>query len=328
MLMGEIRTEKVSQELAYWLALNQRSYYFSSRVIVDAIGDLTLKDLWHTDRSILAQKSFSTRTLEEFDKLRAGSALQESERLLQQLVHSGINLFAYTDPSYPQQLKDLPSSVIPPLLLFHKGTLKDFSKSVAVVGTRNPTFRGRTMARKTARALAEEGYAIVSGLARGIDVEAHCGALEAKQGKTVAVLAWFDPIYPDEHSELVKEIESRGARISENYFKAFGSMTGAKFVERNRITSGISKCVVVIETGEDGGTIRQAELAHQEKRPIFVLSPKENERASRGFSKIVEKHGGTPFKDPDDLLDKINSNQLRPEKTLSRYSLDDQTKLS
>lgn len=125
----------------------------------------------------------------------------------------------------------------------------------------------------------------------------------------------------------MKEIESRGARISENFTKAFGTMTPAKFVERNRITSGISEFVIIIETGVDGGTMRQAELAKRENKPIFVLAPKQNERATQGFVAIVEKHSGIPFQDVDDLLDKIREKKLKPERKLSQFSLDDQNQL-
>ncbi|MGI0015934.1 MAG: DNA-processing protein DprA, partial [Nitrososphaera sp.] len=233
----------------------------------------------------------------------------------------------YADPRYPPQLRNIASVMNPPLLLFHRGTEFGFENCAAVVGTRVCTFHGRSMARRIGKKFGDMGFTVVSGLARGADVEAHMGALESKSGKTISVLAWFTPIYPDEHSELAKDIERRGARISENYEKDFGSMTPSKFVERNRITSGLSKFIVIIETGEDGGTVRQAELANRQNKPVFVFNPKENERAGKGYSAIIEKNNGIPFADLDELLDKIKEGKLEPERTLSQYSLDRQLTL-
>ena len=331
MLIGDINAKDsvAYDELAYWLALNQRSNYFSPRVVSQALLESgeSLKDLWYANTDILSRSGFSGRAKDEFDKIRSSSSLEESNRIVEDCYRQGINIFRFIDEEYPQQLRETPSSIIPPLILFHKGSLKDFSNCVAIVGTRDSTFRGRSMARKIARALADDGFTIVSGLARGTDVEAHMGALESKKGKTIAVLAWFDPVYPEEHTELVKEIEERGARISENLRKSFGSMTPAKFVERNRITSGISKFIIITETGEDGGTMRQAELAKRENRPIFVMAPKRNERIGQGFQVIMERHNGISFSDVDDLLDKIKANKLEPDKKLSQFSLNEQSKL-
>jgi len=317
----------VSKDLPIWLALNQKSYYFPAKVVARAIEQLSsLEDLWQSNDTILESVGFDKKSIKELAKIRSDSTIQECERLINVLTIRSVKVIRFIDEEYPKQLKDTKISD-PPLLIFHKGSEINFNKCAAIVGTRNPTFYGRSMARKIAKTLADEEFIIVSGLARGIDIESHCGALESKHGKTIAVLAWFDPIYPDEHSELVKDIERRGARISENYQKAFGSMTPNKFVERNRITSALSDFIIIVETGEDGGTVRQAELAYKQNKPVFVLSPKENERASRGFTLIMEKYNGISFRDTDDLLDRINENKLSPEKRLSQFNLDPQMKL-
>jgi DNA processing protein len=157
------------------------------------------------------------------------------------------------------------------------------------------------MARKIAKSLAENGFTVVSGLARGIDEWAHCGALEVSRGKTIAVLAWIDPIYPDEHRELASDLQKRGAILSENFRQPLDRSTPARFVQRNRITSGISKCVIAIESDEEGGTVHQVRIALSQKRKVLALQPKGNERAKRGF-KVFTDLGATAVRSTNDIL--------------------------
>ncbi|MFI5450417.1 MAG: DNA-processing protein DprA, partial [Candidatus Bathyarchaeia archaeon] len=203
MLIGEPNAKEspTYPELAYWLALNQRSNYFSPHVLARAleVTGRSLQELWRADKNTLARAGFGSKTVDEFVKVRSSSIVAETSKTVQSLEKQGIDIIRFIDGDYPQQLRDIPSSVIPPLILFHKGNLRDFSNCVGIVGTRDATFRGRSMARKIAKVLADDGFTIVSGLARGTDVEAHMGALESRKGKTIAVLAWFDPVYPEEH---------------------------------------------------------------------------------------------------------------------------------
>jgi len=213
----------------------------------------------------------------------------------------------YVDKIYPTSLKDLGKSLDgPPLVLLHKGSLYNFDDCVAIVGTRESSHYGHVMARKLAKTIAKSGYTIVSGLARGTDTEAHCGALEVPRGKTIAVLAWMNPIYPPENVELAKDIVARGTLLSESYLKPsskFGRLTPGKFVERNRITSGISRCVIAVESGKEGGTVHQVRIALSQGRKVFAVKPKSgNQRAKEGY-KIFLDMGATPINSAKPVLD-------------------------
>ncbi|MDG6904612.1 MAG: DNA-protecting protein DprA [Nitrososphaerota archaeon] len=316
-------------DIPFWLALNERSYSFPTETIDRALGHLkTISNLWGASEDNLINVGFDKKTIVALNKVKANFQLKEYQRVATNLMRNDINVIKFTDKAYPRTLLSIQGILGPPLLIFAKGQYLNFNNCVAIVGTRNCSFYGRTIARKLSKKLADKGYTIVSGLARGVDEEAHCGALESKYGRTLAVLPWLDPIYPEEHSELMKDIEQRGARLSENYAKSFGPLTPGKFVERNRITSGISKFVIAIETDVEGGTIRQAELATAQNRPIFALRPKDNERARRGHNVLITKFGAIEFSEEKDLLQKIRENKLEPERALEEYGSAPQLKLS
>jgi DNA processing protein len=321
------RGKPSGDDLPYWLGLSQKPALFPAQLIQEAVARLSsIQALWSASEAQLINIGFDKKSINEIARMMAGSSAKELEAQADELRNQKIRLITILDKDYPARLRLIHTLTGPPIVLVHKGSATDFSNCVAIVGTRNASFRGRTVARNLARKLSSSGFTIVSGLARGIDVEAHMGALESRNGKTIAVLPWFEPIYPEEHSELVKEIESRGARISEIYQKPLSALTPVKFVERNRITSGLSRFVVIVETGEDGGTIRQAELARRQNKAIFMLNSKENGRAKSGHSAVIEKYNGVPFDDVDDLLEKVDA---RYERTphLSEFGDDEQRKL-
>jgi DNA processing protein len=206
------------------------------------------------------------------------------------------------------------------LFVLHKGPLFNFDDCIAIVGTRDPSFYGRMMARRISKSLASKGYTIASGLARGIDEWAHCGALEAPRGRTIAVLAWMDPIYPSEHRQLADDIIKKGAIISERFMNPKDRSGPSKFVQRNRITSGISRCVIAVESGKEGGTIHQIRIALDQRRKVFALKPKEsNKRAKEGFNVFMDM-GATPIKSARDLLKHLQEDLPGKERKLDSFS--------
>jgi DNA processing protein len=160
---------------------------------------------------------------------------------------------------------------------------------------------------------AEKGFVIVSGFARGVDTEAHLGALD-NSGKTIAVLpSGVLDIYPKENLKLAEDIIINGALISE--ISSLERINKTRFIDRNRITSGISKCVVVIESNEDGGTLQQVNIARNQGRRVFVLQPRDTDPdAIRGFNKIISL-GGEPFATPDEILKMLIQNTESSTKT-------------
>jgi len=304
-------------EEAYWLALQDTHWLISTRKVVRYFYELgSLRSLWAAPYSYLREMGLDDQTIRKFNKHKELTQPENLSRTLKTLEQMQVKLIRYVDKEYPQMLRNTMED--PPLLILHKGSLTNFDKCVAIVGTRNASFYGRMMARKLSKAIASKGYTIVSGLARGIDEWAHCGALEASRGRTVAVLAWMDPVYPSEHSELLKDIQQRGAVLSERLQKPFGKYVPAKFVQRNRITSGLSCCVIAVESDEEGGSIHQVKIALSQRRKVFALKPRNNERAKRGF-KVFMDIGATPVKSSKEILDFLK--QQRPS-TMEEVRLD------
>ncbi len=291
-------------EHVYWLALSEKPWLVPAEKAEQAYRDLgSLVALWDAPVPYLQGLDLSEAKIREFSAHKSQTNLLDFSKQLENLRKRGIRVIKYIDQNYPARLKQSSKSLEgPPLVILHKGTLLDFDRCVAIVGTRDCSFHGRVMARRLAKALSSKGYTIVSGLARGVDVEVHCGALEARKGTTIAVLAWIDPIYPAEHTQLARDIEKRGSLLSERFTSPFGKVAPSRFVERNRITSGISRCVIAIESDIEGGTVHQVDYALAQGREVFALIPANNDRARRGFELFIGK-GASPLKNVDDVLE-------------------------
>lgn len=223
-------------------------------------------------------------------------------RLIQTYLNRDVKILTFWDDDYPQSLRGIPE---PPLILYVRGRVFPGSDRIAIVGTRLASERGLELSHKFGRELAEEGHTIVSGLAAGIDTAAHEGALEGGSA-TIAVLGGHvDHIYPKENDRLVAKILENGSIVSEITPQA--EIGKGRFVERNRITSGLSEAVVIIETGKSGGTIRQAEYAKSQKRPIYVVDHGRFERreSEEGFWHLV-RLGAIPIRRPAELSEIIS----------------------
>lgn len=186
---------------------------------------------------------------------------------IQRWREAGVEMIPATDARYPARLHDLPDA---PATLFVRGNwLPDDSLHAAIIGTRQPSAQGTAVAQALAFKLAAEGYTIVSGLALGIDRQAHQGALLAT-GRTVAVLgSGVLRIYPQQHYNLAQQIEQAGALVSE--VAPTASPSSVRLVARNRIISGLSNAVFVVETATDGGAMHAARRAREQGRPLYVL---------------------------------------------------------
>ncbi len=197
----------------------------------------------------------------------AQSALQDAEKELEKAEKAGCRLVSLESEEYPPLLKQIPDA---PLVLYVRGDAKVLSQfAVAMVGTRKPSAYGSSVAHRLAHDLAERQLLVVSGLARGIDSASHRGALEAK-GKTVAVLgSGIDVIYPRENKRLADEIAKSGAVMTE--FPMGTGPTPENFPIRNRIISGLSLGVIVVEAAEYSGSLITARLAVDQNREVFAV---------------------------------------------------------
>ena len=192
---------------------------------------------------------------------------QEIEREIQSLERPDYHLVPFDSPAYPPLLKQVPA---PPPCLFVRGDPEVLAGcQVAIVGSRKPTMDGRRDARYFAGQLAAHGVTVTSGLARGIDTEAHRGAL-GQQGRTVAVLgSGLDRIYPEANAELADRISESGALLSE--FPLSWRPLPFNFPRRNRIISGLSDAVLVVEAARKSGSLITARHALEQNREVFAV---------------------------------------------------------
>lgn len=197
--------------------------------------------------------------------------------------HAGVRLLPHFHPGFPPLLREIYS---PPLLLYVLGDLPPpETRTVAVVGTRRCSLYGRKQARRFGRQLAERGFAVVSGMARGVDTEAHRGALEA-DGCTVAVLGsgLLQP-YPPENRGLMEEIARRGAVLSE--FPLTARPSRRHFPRRNRIIAGLSLGVLVVEASLRSGALSTARWALEQNREVFALPGRIDAPQSTGTNHLL-----------------------------------------
>lgn len=287
------QNSRSDEESVYWLAFHDKSNLLPTRKAVrifDHFG--SLKALLQVSNLHYHKFDMDDHMIRKLSRYIRRINLSDIDKMLKIIKIRDFNIIRYVDEKYPKMLKDIKD---PPLFILHKGSLLHFDNCVAIAGTRDASYYGRSIARKMSKFLASNGYTIVSGLARGIDEWAHCGALEASGGRTMAVLAWMSPIYPSEHRQLANDVTKRGAIISELLMNPQDKSGPSKFVQRNRIISGISECVVAIESGDEGGTVHQVRIALDQRKRVFALKPKGNNRkAKRGF-KLFMDMGATPI---------------------------------
>jgi len=229
----------------------------------------------------------------------SGNALPvNAEQEIELCAQKGIDFLLYPDPGYPAILKEI---VDPPLLLYKKGILlEDDRNAIAIVGTRHPSFYGRTQARRFAQDLVSRGLTIVSGLARGIDQVAHEGALHVSHGRTIAVMGCgLDVIYPKEHENLFQRISERGAILSE--YPLGTPPLPENFPRRNRILSGLSYATFVVEAHSRSGSLITAHQAVEQGREVFALPGAVDQLTSRGTHQLI-KEGALLVETPEDIL--------------------------
>ena len=221
-----------------------------------------------------------------------------AEKEIELCAKKGIDFLLYSDEDYPGLLKEIAD---PPLLLYKKGILiEDDRNAIAIVGTRHPSFYGRTRAKHFSQELAARGLTIVSGLARGIDQVAHDGALQVSYGRTIAVMGCgLDVIYPKEHEGLLGKIAERGAVLSE--YPLGTPPLPENFPRRNRILSGLSYATFVVEAHSRSGSLITAHQAVEQGREVFALPGPVDQLTSRGTHQLI-KEGACLVETPEDIL--------------------------
>lgn len=288
----------MSNELKYWLGFNLVSGIGPAKLqaMLDYFGSVSAA--WQANRYELQKIGIDRRALKSLENGRSSLNL---DRELERVQQAGVTLLTWEMEAYPTYLREVPN---PPPLLYQTGRIEPIDKfAVAIVGTRRLTSYGRQITRELVTELVRQNITIVSGLARGIDMIAHETAVESN-GRTIAVLgSGIDTIYPAEHRQLAQRINQQGAVISEY---GLGVKPEAKnFPPRNRIISGLSLGVVVVEAGKRSGALITTNFALEQGREVFAVPGNVNSPASKGPNRLIQQ-GAKLVMGVDDILEELN----------------------
>jgi DNA processing protein len=235
------------------------------------------------------------------ESIQQAAAQTDATAELERMEKHGVRLIVLGTPEYPDSLANVPD---PPHLLYIRGTLTPADASaVALVGSRHCTDYGRRLAARLATGLARAGVTVVSGLARGIDGAAHRAALEAG-GRTLAVLAGgLSRIYPPEHTDLAREVEAAGAVLTEASMDQ--EPLAGLFPVRNRIISGLSKIVVLVEAAQKSGALITASHAAEQGRTVLAVPGSVEAATSGGCHELIRK-GAVLCRGVEDILEELH----------------------
>jgi len=295
-------------QLAYWIGFNLVRGIGPARLrrLLDHFGDAATA--WNAPAGELQGVGLDRRSLENLLTVRRQVDLEQQLRRAEQ---AGVRVLTWETPGYPRNLLNIAA---PPPVLFVKGAFSDADEwAVALVGTRRATAYGREVARDLAAGLAASGVTVVSGLARGIDAVAHRAAVDAG-GRTIGVLGCgADVVYPPEHRDLMTAIAQTGAVVSD--YPLGTAPDAVNFPPRNRIISGLSKLVVVVEADEDSGALITSDFAAEQGRDVFAVPGNINQRSSRGTNRLIQQ-GAPPVLAVADVLEALNLTRSHEQKAV------------
>jgi DNA processing protein len=296
-----------SGDLAAWIELSLVPGLGSSRFrsLLSAFGlPVHVLKATRSQLSRVVPESLAAGILER----KRGPEIEKAVRWAAEPGHAVLTL---ADNAYPRQLLEIPD---PPALLYVAGVARLLSSpALAVVGSRNATPQGLKNAHAFARALSDAGLAIASGLALGVDSEAHRGGL-AGRGSTLAVLGTgVDVTYPRRNAPLADEILARGVLVSE--FPLGTEPHAGNFPRRNRLISGLARGCLVVEAAVDSGSLITARLAADQGREVFAIPGSIHSPLSKGCHALI-KQGAKLVESAEDVLEELGIAAHAPEKTV------------
>ncbi|MDA1127349.1 MAG: DNA-processing protein DprA [Chloroflexi bacterium] len=302
-----------NEDTKFWVALSRVPQLGTGkfRRLESYFGKM--ENAWRAGFHELKAAGIEDRPAQEIMAARNNSSPDEEMAALER---AAVTAVTWNDPGYPRRLKE---TADPPAVLYYKGTLLPTDeRSVAIVGTRNPTTYGRQVTAVLSRGLAESGLTLVSGLALGIDGVAHRTALE-HDGRTIAVMAGgLDNVYPKDHIGLFNQIQEQGAVISE---QPLGVRPDSRsFPRRNRLISGVSLGSVVVEAAEGSGARHTVYHALEQNREVFCVPGSIFSPAS-DFTNRMIKEGAKLVTGITDILEELNIIQVTQSTDATEASL-------
>jgi len=294
--------------------VNPQAKYFNAFNLIGGIGPISFKNLLTHFKSL--DIAWSTN-INEFNQIGLNKSVIEQIRIkrpkinpdweMERLLKENIDLITIQDKNYPKLLKEI---YAPPALLYIKGNIEPKDEfSLGIVGTRNPSLYGHQITPLITTDLTKAGLTIISGLAKGIDTLTHQTTLNAN-GRTIAVLGTGidkESIYPAINKQLAEKITEKGALISE--FPIGTQPNAQNFPQRNRIISGLSLGVLVIESPERSGSLITARNALEQNREVFAIPGNILSSNSLGTNKLI-KMGAKLVSKADDILEELNLSSL------------------
>jgi DNA processing protein len=299
-------------ELEAWIKLS----------LTKGVGEETLKILVKKFGSPLEVIQASKGTLRRLTSNEIAGNIRECvnvdvEKHISLMDSLGVKLIPFTADEYPERLKCLPYT---PPLLYVRGNLRDNDPSIAIIGSRKASHYGKAVAERFARELARAGLTIVSGLARGIDTCAHRGALE-EDGRTIAVLGCgIDRVYPSENVYLMEKIIMKGACVSE--FPIGTYPFAGNFPQRNRIISGLSDAILVVEATQRSGTFTTVGWALEQGKEVFAIPGNITEETSKGTNQLI-MDGARPVTCAQDIIDALKLDRIITDRKLPSLTEDE-----
>lgn len=291
----------------YWVGFNLVKGIGPIRLrgLLDAFGDAA--NAWHASRKQLEEAGLHPKLIDNLWLIKQSGLLDQTWGVI---LENEIQILTWEDEQYPRSLREIDQS---PPVLYVQGEINEFDHpAVAIVGTRRITQYGRQVTKELSTELANRGITVVSGLARGVDAAAHQAALDA-DGRTLAVLgSGVDQIYPPEHRKMAERISLNGAVISDY---PPGSMPEAvNFPPRNRIISGLSKAVIIVEAGAKSGALITAAFAAEQGREVFAVPGSLYAPQSIGTNQLIQE-GAHIYLGPQTIFGLLNLNRMEDYKT-------------
>ena len=313
---------------------NQQKIYQAAIWMVPGVGDFISKQLIAYCGSAEAVFKANYRKLKQIpgigDKtardILAHRSFDAAESLLKECENAGVTPVHFTDTAYPSRLRQILDS---PAFLFLSGNVElEYKKVVAIVGTRRASDYGRTIVEEIITGLVPHNPLIVSGLAYGIDIQAHKSALQNNLATVGVIAGGVNNLYPAVHREVARKMMKNGGLLAE--FSPETMPEAHHFPERNRIIAGMSDAVIVVESKKRGGSLITADIAHSYDRDVFAIPGSPKDELSRGCNWIIKDQKAVMIETADDVIEWMNWEGKRREdqKTMELFSDLDPTELS
>jgi len=304
-----------TDDLFYLLALQK----------VRNIGDISAKKLLRRFGS--AKSVFEAAKKNQIEVMDVGTVMinslkgfqdwQRVEKELKYIEDNKIQAISIFDDTYPYKLQHAPDG---PILFFYKGNdVLNHQKIISIVGTRNITSYGKRTIAEIIEGLAEYKPVIISGLAYGVDVEAHLNALK-NDLPTVGVLGHgFQRIYPAVHQKIADKMMEKGGLLTE--FWHTDAVDRNNFLKRNRIVAGLSEATIIIESGEKGGSLVTADIANSYNRDVFAVPGRSSDMFSKGCNNLIKRNQAALMTSAQDLIDLLQWETVSPKSTNPQLNL-------